>query len=182
MSNPAHPESRVIETSISISAPLSIVRSVLLDFESYPTWAEFITSIKPSSSSTAPSVGDSLSVVLTPPGGSAMTMTPTIVHLEEDGFGWQGHLANIRGLFDGNHLFLLSEEEEQVETEGEGGGRGRGRGTKMIQREEFGGVLYAPLMNWLGMGDKTRKGFELFNQAVKKRAEALANDASRTAE
>ncbi len=92
-----------------------------------------------------------------------MTMTPTIDHLDETGFGWQGHLANISGLFDGKHLFLLSEE---------------GKDTRLVQREEFGGLLYAPLMNWLGMGDKTRKGFEAFNEAVKKRAEEVASASS----
>ena len=88
-----------------------------------------------------------------------MTMTPTIVHLDDKGFGWQGHLANISGLFDGKHLFLLSEEGTQ---------------TKLIQREEFGGILFAPLMNWLGMGEKTKRGFEEFNEAVKRRAEEAA--------
>lgn len=167
MSNPSHPDSRVIETTILISAPLATVRSVLLDFESYPSWSSFITSIKPAASpsvSAEPSIGDSLSVTLSPPGGSPMVMTPTIVHLDEHGFGWQGHLANIWGLFDGKHLFLLSQEANG--------------NTKLVQREEFGGLLYAPLMNWLGMGDKTRKGFEAFDQAVKNRAEKLATSSS----
>lgn len=170
MSNPSHPESRVIETSILISAPLTVVRSILLDFASYPSWASFINPISihtPSSSSADPntvSIGDTLSVTIAPPGGSAMTMTPTVVHLDDSGFGWQGHLANISGLFDGKHLFLLEEEGEQ---------------TRLVQREEFGGVLYTPLMSWLGMGTKTRKGFEAFNESLKKRAAEIAPGTTR---
>lgn len=66
-----------------------------------------------------------------------MTMTPTVVKNDADGFGWHGHLANITGLFDGKHLFLL-----------EDGGEGR---TKLVQREEFAGFLFTPLMKWMGM-------------------------------
>lgn len=88
-----------------------------------------------------------------------MRMKPTIVHLNETGFGWQSHLAGISGLFDGKHLFLLSEEEG---------------GTKLEQKEEFGGILYAPVMNWMGVGEKTKKGFEEFNAAIKKKAEETA--------
>ena len=159
MSNPTHPASRVIETSILISAPLSTVRTVLLDFAAYPAWSSFITTIQPPSTAQV-KVGDALTVTLNPPGGSTMTMTPTVVLLDDHAFGWQGHLAGITGLFDGKHLFLLKEQEQGS--------------TLLVQREEFGGILYAPLMNWLGMGEKTKNGFELYNQAVKKRAEELA--------
>lgn len=160
MSTPSHPESRVIETTILIAAPLSTVRSILLNFNAYPSWSSFIVSIHCTSSSSALQIGDALSVTLNPPSGSAMTLTPHVVHLDEAGFGWQGHLANVTGLFDGKHLFLLEEE-------GEGG-------TTLTHREEFGGVLYTPLMSWLGMGVKTRAGFEAFNEAVKRRAEEVA--------
>lgn len=160
MSNPSHPESRVIETSIHISAPLSKVHAILLDFESYPSWSQFVTAIKSASPAEA-AIGDVLNVTLTPPGGSTMRLSPTIVHLDDKGFGWQGHLAGVSGLFDGKHLFLLSEQEmEEGKT-----------GTKLVHREEFGGVLYTPLMGWLGMGEKTKKGFEAFDEALKKKAE-----------
>ncbi|TKY84489.1 hypothetical protein EX895_006390 [Sporisorium graminicola] len=164
MSDPSHPESRVIDTSILIQAPLSTVRTVLLDFEAYPTWSTFVTSVKhnPASSPTAAlALGDALTVTINPPGGSPMTMTPKVVHLDERGFGWQGHLANISGLFDGKHLFLLEQEGDMA--------------TRLTHREEFGGVLYTPLMSWLGMGAKTKQGFEAFNEAVKRRAEEVAD-------
>lgn len=94
-----------------------------------------------------------------------MALTPHVVHLDDKGFGWQGHLANVTGLLDGKHLFLLEEEEEEE------GGEG---GTIFRHREEFGGVLYTPLMSWLGMGSRTKDGFEVFGEALKKRAEEVA--------
>jgi hypothetical protein len=141
-----------------IDAPISKVHDVLLDFPSYPSWSSFIQSVELVDPSTPVTVGSKLKVSLLPPGGSAMNMTPNVEKCDNSGFGWQGHLANIKGLFDGKHLFLLSEEGNQ---------------TKLTQREEFGGFLYAPVMNWMGMETKTRAGFEAFNESVKKRAEQV---------
>ena len=83
--------------------------------------------------------------------------------VSDKGFGWQGHLAGVSGIFDGKHLFLLSEQEMEGKT-----------GTKLVNREEFGGLLYTPLMRWLGMGEKTKKGFVAFNEPLKKKAEETA--------
>jgi hypothetical protein len=156
MATESHPANRVIETSILINAPAAKVHSVILDFPSYPSWSSFIQSVEPADPSTPVAIGSKLKISLLPPGGSAMNLTPTVEKLDDSGFAWQGHLANIKGLFDGKHLFLLSEEGGQ---------------TKLVQREEFAGLLYAPLMNWLGNEAKTRAGFEAFNEAVKKKAE-----------
>lgn len=172
MSNPSHPESRTIETSVLISAPLSTVHAVLLDFASYPSWSSFITFIQPVEKKEAIEIGDKLNVTIHPPSGSAMALIPTIVHKDEKGFGWQGHLANISGLFDGKHLFLLEEQETE---EGK-------KETRLVHREEFGGVLYTPLMSWLGLGAKTRNGFEAFNIALKTKAEQVAAEAKQTEE
>jgi hypothetical protein len=87
-----------------------------------------------------------------------MYMTPTIVHLDSNGYGWLGQLG-FAGLFNGKHLFLLSPE-----------GSGR-QHTRLVQREEFSGILFTPLMRWMGMDKKTIRGFEAFNEAVKARAE-----------
>lgn len=156
MADENHPANRVVETSILINAPVSKVRSVILDLPSYPSWSSFIQTVELMDPSQSLALGSQLKISLLPPGGSPMSMTPKVEKLDDDGFGWHGHLANINGIFDGKHLFLLSEEGGQ---------------TKLRQREEFGGFLYAPLMNWLGMGAKTKAGFEAFNEAVKKRAE-----------
>lgn len=162
MADPKWPETRIIETSVVINAPPSKIKRILTDFPSYPSWSSFITSIEPSPTPSqetpAGAVGSKLSVALSPPGGSGMTMTPTVVKNDAEGFGWQGHLANVSGLFDGKHLFLLKEE-------------GAGQ-TKLVHREEFAGFLFVPLMKWMGMEAKTKTGFEHFNEAIKKRAES----------
>jgi hypothetical protein len=156
MADPSWPANRTIDTSILIDAPLSKVRSILLDFATYPTWSRFIQKVELAEPDKPVAIGSKLRISLLPPGGSAMDMAPNVVKLDDGGFGWHGHLANINGLFDGKHLFLLSEENGQ---------------TKLIQREEFGGFLYAPIMNWLGNEAKTKAGFVEFNEAVKRRAE-----------
>lgn len=43
--------------------------------------------------------------------------------------------------------------------------------TRLVHREEFSGVLYTPIMSWMGAGEKTKKGFEQFNEEIKARAE-----------
>jgi hypothetical protein len=164
MATESHAASRTIESSITINAPMAQVRAILLDFAQYPSWSKFIQSIEVVGTppDTPLAIGQKLKVSLLLPGGNRdMVLTPTLVHLDDSGFGWQGHLANVNGLFDGKHLFLLSEE-------------GGGSQTKLTHREEFGGLLYTPLMSWLGMGAKTRAGFEAFNEALKTRAAQVA--------
>ena len=96
-------------------------------------------------------IGQKLNVTLS----SGYNFTPTVVHVEEHGFGWEGALSV---LFQGKHLFLLSEE-------------GQGR-TKLLQREEFGGWLFGPIMSYMGGMEKTTAAFVSFNEALKKRAES----------
>ena len=48
--------------------------------------------------------------------------------------------------------------------------------TKLVHREEFSGVLYTPIMSWMGAGEKTRRGFDRFNEEVKARAERMAKE------
>ena len=62
--------SRSIETSIAIAAPRLRVWSVLMDFPSYPDWNPFIRSIKGK-----PQVGETLEVVIQPPGLKPQTWT-----------------------------------------------------------------------------------------------------------
>jgi len=59
------------------------------------------------------------------------------------------------GLFDGEHRFVLEPHEG---------------GTKFTQAEKFRGLL-VPLM-WKSMLPKTKRGFEMMNQALKQRCEA----------
>lgn len=144
---------KVLETSIEIDAPRNIVWSVLTNFDSYPDWNPFIRSFK-----VKPNVGERFSVELQQPGGKAMIFNPTCLVLDENReFRWLGRLI-IKGLFDGEHIFLLEELEE-------------GR-THFIHKEEFRGIL-VPLL-WNQLNTKTREGFERMNQKLKERAEERA--------
>jgi hypothetical protein len=87
-----------------------------------------------------------------------MYMKPAIVHLDSNSYGWLGQLG-LAGLFDGKHLFLLSPEGSV------------GQHTRLVQREEFAGILFTPLMRCMGMDKKTIRGFEASNEAVTARAE-----------
>jgi hypothetical protein len=91
-----------------------------------------------------------------------MSFTGTIVLSDPPrGFAWLGGYSYI---YLGKHMFLLEPMD---------GGK-----TKLVHREEFSGVLFVPVMEWMGAGEKTRKGFELYNQEIKARAERMAGTAT----
>ncbi len=86
-----------------------------------------------------------------------MSFKPTVTESKEGkALEWLGSLG-VRGIFDGRHRFELTETLE---------------GTKLVQSEEFTGVL-APLVLRL-TGDVTRANFEEMNAALKSRVESGA--------
>ncbi|KIW05730.1 uncharacterized protein PV09_03587 [Verruconis gallopava] len=158
MATESHPANRTIDTSILINAPIAKVRSILFDFKSYPSWSKFIQKIEPlSDAADAPlAVGQQLAVTMGEPGGKPTTMTMTVSLAEENGFAWEGKLGAFM-IFGGKHMFLLSDE-------------GNGQ-TKLRHREEFFGVLYAPLFVWSGLEAKSKVNYQTFNESVKAKAE-----------
>ena len=79
-----------------------------------------------------------------------MTFKPIVLKYKPDKeFRWKGKLG-IRGIFDGEHYFLLEEANGQ---------------TKFIHGEEFAGILVPLMQKTL---EKTEKGFILMNEALKK--------------
>jgi len=138
-----------IQTEILILADNAKVWDVLLNFESYPTWNPFITSI-----SGERKLGNRLTVSINPPGGKGMTFKPNILTLEANKeFRWKGKLG-INGIFDGEHYFILESVDKDI--------------TKFIHGEKFSGLL-VPLVG--KMLDKTQKGFQLMNESIKKECE-----------
>ena len=134
-----------IETEISIDAKPQKVWQVLTDFEQYPNWNPFIRSIKGEKKE-----GKKLTISINPPDGKAMTFKPIVLKYKPDKeFRWKGKLG-IRGIFDGEHYFLLEEANGQ---------------TKFIHGEEFAGILVPLMQKTL---EKTEKGFILMNEALKK--------------
>ena len=141
---------RTIHTEIGIGAPVDRVWDILIATDRWAEWNPFARM----AGRVAP--GERITVTLTPPGKSAMTLRPTIVKLEPGReFRWLGHLG-MRGIFDGEHGFRVTAEHV-----------GRCR---FEHFETFSGVLVAPVM-W-GFAQATREGFEAMNRALKTRAES----------
>lgn len=141
---------RELRTEIEIDAPAERVWEVLMDFDSYPAWNPFITSLSGEARR-----GATLTARLEPPDGRGMTFKPAVVRVEAPmEFRWLGHFLVPR-IFDGEHIFELHPSDS---------------GTRFVQREEFGGLLVAPMLRWIGAN--TRRGFEEMNQALKERVEA----------
>ena len=124
--------------------------AVLTDTASYPEWNPFVRRL-----SGELRAGSRLEAEIAPPGGRAMTFKPTVLAAEpERELRWLGHLL-APGIFDGEHSFRLEALAD-------------GR-TRFVQSERFHGILVRPLRKTL---ERTRRGFELMNEALKARAEA----------
>lgn len=138
-----------IKTEIIINAPVEKVWQTLMDFENHPNWNPFIKSITGSTN-----VGDSLKVFIQPPNGNGMTFKPIVMaNIPNKEFRWKGKLF-VKGIFDGEHYFMVDEIDHST--------------TLFTHGENFSGVLVA-LMG--GMLDKTKEGFEIMNEAIKKQCE-----------
>lgn len=137
-----------IETRLEIPATASNVWDAILAFEDYPTWNPFILRI-----SGEPKVGQELDVTIRPVGGSAMTFSPTVQHVElERELRWKGKFL-FTGLFDGEHYFL-------IEPKASGG-------VTLVHGETFSGALVPFFKSQLNIG--TKAGFDAMNQALRAR-------------
>ncbi len=138
-----------IHTHIEINAPANKVWRVLSNFSDYPTWNPFITSI-----SGDMEVGSQIEAQIVPPGSKPMTFKPTVlVHNPNQEFRWLGSVG-IKGIFDGEHFFILHENEGV---------------TTFTHGEKFKGLLI-PFMG--KVFEKTKQGFEEMNEALKAKCEA----------
>jgi len=139
-----------LHSEIEIDATPETVWEVLLDFASYPQWNTYIPSIEGEANE-----GSQLRVRIEPPVGKGATFKPTVTEVKTGRrFEWLGRLG-FKGVFDGRHRF----EIEAVSG-----------GTRLVQSEEFTGVLVPLLAKSLDRG--TVAGFEAMNQALKERAES----------
>lgn len=142
-----------LRTEIVIHAEVGIVWDILVDLDEYNEWNPFITEARGTLKE-----GEQLDIEISPPGGKQMQFTPIVKkadYLHE--IRWKGQLW-IPGIFDGEHIFELHV---------------RGKETCIFrQREKFSGIL-VPFL-WNKIEPKTREGFSLMNQKLKKRAEAIA--------
>ena len=138
-----------ITTDIDIKAKPSDVWSALLAFETYPTWKPFILSL-----TGRRIVGETLTALILPPGGSKMKFTPTVlVAKENEELRWRGKLF-VPGLFDGEHSFSIRALDANT--------------VKFVHEERFSGLLVPLFKKVLA---RTEAGFHLMNSALKKRLE-----------
>ena len=140
---------KTLKTDIIINAKPEKIWSVLTDFESYPDWNPFIRNI-----SGIKKVGEQLNVQIQQPGSKPMSFRPLVLHLDHNReFRWKGKFIN-RALFEGEHYFILNNNKNGT--------------TTFIQGENFSGILVAFLGKML---EKTKSGFVLMNEALKKQCE-----------
>lgn len=136
-----------IKTEIRINASAEKVWAILMDFENYPIWNPFITSIKGEVEK-----GNTITVRIAPPKGKAMTFEPKIIEKTKNKeLRWIGRLL-FKGLFDGEHKFELKDNNDGT--------------TLFIQSERFSGILISMLNI-----ENTKNGFVAMNQKLKELAE-----------
>ena len=134
-----------LTTEILIHASPEKVWAILTDFNAYQNSNPFITSITGDVQT-----GNKIKVNI---GG--MKFKPKILAFNSNQeFRWLGHLL-IRGLFDGEHRFLLIDNGDGT--------------TTFIQSEKFNGI-FVILFN-KKLDTDTRAGFEAMNQKLKQQAE-----------
>jgi len=139
-----------IETAVEIEASPERVWSVLTDLRSYPEWNPFVRSV-----SGELRRGEKLVVRLEQPNTKPMTFRPTLLEVRPNKeLRWLGRVL-FPGIFDGEHYFLLEATEPG--------------GTRFVQGETFRGVM-VPLLRRTLERD-ARRGFEMMNDALKRRAE-----------
>ncbi len=142
---------REIRTEVEIEASVERVWEVLTDLTAYDQWNPFAQK-----ASGEIRVGEKLSIFLKPPGAMGMTIKPRVLKAESSReFRWLGHMV-VPGIFDGEHIFEIERLDD-----------GRSR---LVQREEFCGVLARPVLAMIG--GSTERGFVAMNEALKERAEA----------
>lgn len=138
-----------IKTVIVIDKDVSTVWNVLTDFESYPNWNPFVRSIEGEKS-----IGKKVSVTCNTAGGRTVSFKPIVIKLDTDReFRWKGKLG-FKGIFDGQHYFILEKMGENQ--------------TKFIHGEDMSGVLVSLMGKTL---DKMNDSFEMMNEALKKECE-----------
>ena len=138
-----------IETQIVIESDAEVIWKTLMDFDEYPKWNPFIKMI-----SGGKKAGEKLEVKIQPPEQNGMTFKPVIMKSDANKeFRWIGKLL-FKGLFDGEHYFLLHDNNDGT--------------TTLIHGEVFSGILVGLLSSAL---QKTEEGFALMNNALKHKIE-----------
>jgi hypothetical protein len=138
---------RTITRTVEIDAPPHEVWTVLTDGPAHADWNPFIPHL-----AGRLEAGRTIDVRIAPPGGRAMTFSPTVTDVQpERRLAWLGRLL-VPGLFDGAHSFTLEPLP--------------GDRTRLTQSETFRGAL-VPFTG--GVLRRTEAGFAAMNEALRQR-------------
>lgn len=130
-----------VYTEIDIDASPADVYAVLADLERYPEWNPYHVVVEGRAA-----VGEALVVHVNKPNGDTPTVHPHMLRMEPSReLTWGG---GVRGLFIGEHVFLLEENSAG--------------GTRLIHKEDFEGIAvqFVPL-------DAIEEGYNGMNVALK---------------
>lgn len=134
-----------IETQILINASPAQIWDIFADFKKYPDWNPFVKKLTGDVAE-----GNQIRILL-----PEMTFKPTVLKFETNKeLRWLGKLF-FKGLFDGEHYFVLQENEDGT--------------TTFIHGENFSGMLVGLFKKKLN--SETKAGFVAMNEALKKRVE-----------
>lgn len=141
-----------LETTIDINASVKKIWAVLMDFEVYSEWNSFLVSIKGTGD-----IGSQLeNTILTVEKRRQKFNSIVLVNKKEKEFRCLGHLF-AKGLFDGEHYFLLKPTKSGS--------------TTLIYGEIFSGLLVKPILDLVK--EDTHKGFVKMNETLKQRVEQI---------
>jgi hypothetical protein len=141
---------KTLATEIEIRAPRARVWQILTDLPAFPEWNPFIVA-----ATGRVHTGDRLTLRMQNTGGAVRTLRPTVTEVREgERLRWRGRLG-VPGLLDVEHTFELADRP--------------GGGTRLVQEEDFRGVLVPLVARTLDRG--TLPAFVAMNEALKRRAE-----------
>ncbi len=141
----------LLRTEITINSTPEKVWAILTDFDNYPNWNQFVTSLTGDVR-----VGNKIAVRIEPPGASANNFKPIVTAFEPSKkFSWLGVFL-MRGIFEGEHKFELTDNNNGT--------------TTLVQSENFIGIL-VPLFRKT-LDNNTRRGYEAMNNRLKELAES----------
>ncbi|MFC1476914.1 SRPBCC family protein [candidate division KSB1 bacterium] len=144
---------KTIHSLIEIGASAENVWKILMDFPRYPEWNPFITNIEGEAK-----IDSKLKVKLHAPELKPVTVKPKVTMTwEQKQFRWLGK-TGLPGIFDAEHMFIIEELDPDK--------------VRFHHNEVFRGLLVPMFAETL---QKTRHGFELMNEALKKRAETVTD-------
>jgi len=144
---------KYVYSSIIINATPDKVWNILMNFDQYPAWNPFITSI-----SGNPTTGNTIAATICPPGQKPMLFKPTVLQNQKNTeFRWIGTMG-IPYIFDGEHVFQLQSNNN---------------GTTTLHHFEYFRGLLVPFFKKM-LEQNTQQGFEAMNLALKLQVESYS--------